>query len=121
MSKWFLRLAVVYFVFGVVLGNIMGASMEFTLTPVHAHANLLGWVSLAVIGLIYHAMPHAANTKLAKVHFWLHNVGLPIQMGALALFVTGTKAAGPILGMASVVIGLGVVCFAINVWNHTKA
>jgi cbb3-type cytochrome oxidase subunit 1 len=121
MSKWFLRLAVVYFVLSVVLGNVMGATNNFTLMGVHAHLSLLGWVSLAVIGLIYHAMPHAASTKLAKTHFWLHNLALPVQMMALALYLSGTKEAGPILGMASMVIGLGVVCFAINIWKHTKA
>jgi cbb3-type cytochrome oxidase subunit 1 len=99
----------------------MGATNNFTLMGVHAHLSLLGWVSLAVIGLIYHGMPHAASTKLAKAHFWLHNLALPVQMTALAFYLSGTKEAGPILGMASVVIGLGVVCFAINIWNHTKA
>ncbi len=54
MSARFLKIAVVYFVIGAVVGLYMGITATFTQAPVHAHLNLLGWVSLAVIGLIYH-------------------------------------------------------------------
>lgn len=119
MSNCLLRLAVVYFVLGVVLGNVMGATNDFTLTGVHAHLNLLGWVSLALVALIYKVIPDASKTRLAKAHFWLHNLGLPVQMVALALFLSGTKAAGPVLGVSSMVIGLGVICLAVNLWKFT--
>jgi hypothetical protein len=38
---------------GMSLGIWMGINENFTLAPVHAHINLLGWVSLALYGL-YH-------------------------------------------------------------------
>lgn len=72
MSSWFLRLAVPYFALGVLLGNIMGASHDLTLTPVHALLNLLGWASLFLFGLWYRVMPAAATTRLAKAQFWQH-------------------------------------------------
>jgi cbb3-type cytochrome oxidase subunit 1 len=121
MSNCLLRLAVVYFVLGVVLGNVMGATNDFTLMGLHAHLNLLGWVSLGLVGLIYKALPAASETKLAKAHFWLHNLALPVQMVALTFYLTGTKAAGPVLGISSMVVGLAVVCLAINLWRHTGA
>jgi Mg/Co/Ni transporter MgtE len=68
MSNCLLRMAGIYFVLGVTLGIVMGASNNFTLMGVHAHLNLLGWVSLGLIGLIYKAIPAAAETKLAKAH-----------------------------------------------------
>lgn len=46
-----LRLAAVYFAVGVILGVLMGASGDHSLFPLHAHINLLGWVSMALIGL----------------------------------------------------------------------
>lgn len=119
MSNWFLRLAVLYFAMGVLLGNIMGASHDFTLKGVHAHLNLLGWASLFLFGLWYRVMPAAASTKLAKTHFWLHNIALPIQMVALAMVFKGNAAVEPVVGAASAVIGIGVLCFAINLWKHT--
>lgn len=55
-----LKVAVVYLVIGVGLGIAMGVSGNHTQFPTHAHINLLGWVSLALIGLIYRQFPHIA-------------------------------------------------------------
>ena len=119
MGNRFLRLAVVYALLGVTLGVVMAASHDYTLRPVHAHLNLLGWASMALFGLWYRSAPAAAETRLAKVHFWLHNIALPIQMATLALFVGGNTAVEPALALASIVIGIGFLCFAINLWKHT--
>ena len=37
---------------GMSLGIWMGMHEDFTLAPVHAHINLLGWVTLALYGSI---------------------------------------------------------------------
>jgi cbb3-type cytochrome oxidase subunit 1 len=47
----------------------MGVSDSFQFTSAHAHINLLGWVSLAITGGIYHIFPTAGENKLAKIHF----------------------------------------------------
>ena len=52
-----IKAAVVYLVMGVGLGIYMGASGDHVMVPVHAHFNLLGWASLALVGLIYHQFP----------------------------------------------------------------
>ena len=119
MGNRFLRLAVVYVLLGVTLGIVMAASHNYTLKPVHAHLNLLGWASMALFGLWYRSAPAAAETRLAKVHFWLHNIALPIQMTMLAMYVNGNKTVEPVLALASVVMGIGFACFAINLWKHT--
>ncbi|WP_175476851.1 MULTISPECIES: hypothetical protein [Virgibacillus] len=46
----FLKIAAVYSVLGVCLGLTMGITENFSFTSVHAHLNLLGWVSLALFG-----------------------------------------------------------------------
>ena len=120
LGNRFLRIAVVYFIAGVLLGIVMAAHQEFTLRPVHAHINLLGWVSLALFGLFYRSLPAAAEGTLAKAHFWLYNLGLPVQMSMLALFLTGNTAVVPVLGIASVAVGIAVICFAINLWKYTR-
>ncbi|KPK04427.1 MAG: cytochrome c oxidase [Betaproteobacteria bacterium SG8_39] len=119
MGNRFLRLAVVYAVLGVTLGIVMAGSHDFTFRPVHAHLNLLGWASMALFGLWYRSAPAAGETRLAKAHFWMHNIALPIQMITLAMFYSGNTAVEPVLALASVVIGVGFVCFAINLWKHT--
>lgn len=119
MGNRFLRLAVVYALLGVTLGIVMAASHDYTFRPVHAHLNLLGWVSMALFGFWYRSAPVAAETMLAKLHFWLHNIALPIQMGTLAMFVNGNNSVEPVLALASVVIGIGFLLFAINLWKYT--
>lgn len=119
ISNWFLRMGMVYLVIGVLLGIDMAASHNFTLRPVHVHLNLLGWAVMFAIGLWYRAAPASATTKLAKAHFWLHNIGYPILIVALAMFYSGNKAIEPVLAIGSIVVGLGILCFAINLWQHT--
>lgn len=119
MGNRFLRLAVVYALFGVSLGIVMAASHDYTFRPVHAHMNLLGWVSMALFGLWYRSTPAAAETGLARLHFWLYNIALPIQMITLAMYVNGNESVEPVLALASVVMGAGFLFFAINLWKHT--
>lgn len=121
MANRFLRIAVLYVLVGVTLGIVMAASKDHRMAAVHAHINLLGWVTMALFGLFYRAVPAAAGTKLASAHFWIHNVALPIQMGTLAMVVGGNESVEPVLAIASVAIAVGLVCFAINLWKFTGA
>lgn len=117
MSRRLLQIAVAYWVAGVCWGIYMGATENFTDVPVHAHLNLLGWVSLGLCGLIYAKAPHLERTWLAKAHFWLHNLGLPPLMVGVYFIVNGhPEIGGPMAGIFSMVMGLGVLSFAVNLW-----
>ncbi|WP_066068217.1 cytochrome-c oxidase [Neobacillus soli] len=120
MAIKFIKISVVYFVIGVCIGMYMSMAHNYTLTPVHVHINLLGWMSLAVAGLVYVAFPSAAQTTLAKVHFWLHNIALPIMMIGLAFLVTGTESAEPAVAVGGTLMVLGIIIFAINVLKNVK-
>ena len=121
MSVSFLRTAVVYFVLAVALGIYMGATQNLAQIPVHAHLNLLGWVSMALFGLIYHAHPAAAATALARWHFWIHQLGVPALMVAVWIVHAGNAAADPVAGVLSIIVGIGIVLFAVNVWRTIPA
>lgn len=121
MSNWFLRMGMVYLVLGVAHGIVMAASHDFTLRPVHVHLNLLGWAVMFAAGLWYRLVPASAATRLAKVHFWIHSIGMPILLVTLTLFYAGNKAIEPVLGIASIVVGVGILCFAINLWKYTES
>ena len=113
-----IKAAVVYLIMGVGLGIYMGASGDVLLVPVHAHFNLLGWASLGLIGLIYRQFPVAGSHRLAQVQFWLHNAGLLTAMVLLIGSLRGNSSLEPLLGVASMVIGVSVVLFAINVFQN---
>ena len=120
MSVRFLQIAVVYLFVGAVLGLIMGITQQFTLAPVHAHLLLLGWASLALAGIVYHLYPAAAATRLARIHFWLHNLGLPVFMLGLGMLLMGSESAGPVVGIAASVVLVGLALFAVNVLMQVK-
>jgi cbb3-type cytochrome oxidase subunit 1 len=113
-----IKIAVVYLVLGACMGMYMGISQDFSLIPVHAHVLLLGWLTLAMAGVLYRAYPAAAGTRLAAAHFWLHNLGLPVFMAALALMVTGKAALEPVIAAGASAVLLGLVCLAINLWRR---
>ena len=121
MGNLFLRLAVVYILIGVSIGVGMSASHDFTLKSVHVHVNLLGWVSMFLFGLWYRMVPASGETGLAKAHFWIYNTAFPIQMAALAMFVFDNKAVEPVLALTSMAVLVAFLCFAINLWKHTRA
>lgn len=112
-----LKLAVVYLLAGITMGIAMGASGNFTLRPVHAHIGLLGWVTLALACVIYTLYPRTAASPLARAHFWLHNLGLPLMMAALAALLLGHAQAVPLLVSAEFLLAAGFIAFACNVWR----
>jgi hypothetical protein len=121
MELRFVKISVVYLLVGGVLGLAMGISGKFQLASVHTHLLLLGWASLALAGLVYHWYPQASATRLARFHFWLHNIGLPAFMIGLALLLTGSEWALPLVAGASIVVTIGLALFAVNVLFNAKA
>ncbi|WP_372620404.1 hypothetical protein [Falsiroseomonas sp.] len=67
----FLITAATCLVAGVTLGIGMGMAHDYRLMPVHAHTNLVGWTSLALMGLTLRAWPELAIGRLAMVQFVL--------------------------------------------------
>jgi cbb3-type cytochrome oxidase subunit 1 len=86
-----IKMSVIYFAIGVLLGYYMSISHSHDLAPVHAHINLLGWTALTLAGIIYHIFPDLSRNKLGIGHFWLHSFGLPVMMGSLFALITTNK------------------------------
>ena len=108
------KLAVIYWIIGMALGAYMGATNDFTYRPVHAHINLLGWASLCLTGLVFHAFPELAKAASAKIFFWLYNIAVPVTLVLLAAFYSGHPEVDPALGASSMLI---VVAGALFAWT----
>lgn len=120
-SATWLRIAVVYFVVAVALGIVMGASGDHSLMPVHAHLNLLGWVSMTLFGIIGHLFPATMQGRIATLQFWLYNLSVPLLLAMLAALLRGHKELDPLVGIGSIVTGVAVLLFAYNVFTNIKA
>lgn len=125
MSNTFLRLGVLFALVGVSLGYWMGVTHQFLLSPVHAHLNLLGWVSMFLYGLFYRAMPDAAGGWLPKIHLGLAVIGLTVMMIGLTFMLTALPDlqpwVPPLMMVGPTMVLLGMFVFAFIVFRTTGA
>ncbi len=107
---------------GMGLGIAMGIGHDFTLTPVHAHLNLLGWVTMALYGLYYRGAP-ARIGRLAWVQVGLAIAGLPLMTGGLAFALTGNGAgiAEPLVILGSLLTIAAMALFLVTLLRHATA
>ncbi|MEW9702189.1 cytochrome-c oxidase [Paenibacillus sp. SI8] len=121
MGPKLIKIASLYFVIGVFFGMFMSITHKMEYASVHAHINLVGWVSLALAGLVYSVYQQAAETKLANIHFWLHNIGLPLMMIGLVLLISGVPNTEPVIAVGGTLTAIGVLLFVINIFRTVKA
>lgn len=120
----FFILGVLFALTGMGLGTVMGMSQDFTLAPVHAHINLVGWATHFLFGLYYRGEPANAKGWLPEAHFWCAASGgilLPIGViGAVTANPTLDLVVipGTILTLASMILFL---CVVLRGWLRQNA
>jgi len=107
---------------GMVWGAIMGSKEDFSLAPAHAHLNLVGWATMALMGTFYALSGRGG--RAGWVNFGLSLSGVLVMIPSLALYLGGNKPAhgGVIAGTVLVLLGmltfLGVV---LSAWGGAEA
>ncbi len=116
------RYSLVFFLFAVgflCTGAGMGAYMaivhDHALTPVHAHFNLLGWVSAAIMGLFYAHVGDLLPRRLIWIQAGVYLPSVAIMMLGLTVLLHDMPSLAPlaVIGMAGVIAG--VLLFALAV------
>ncbi len=79
----FIKASLLYLLTGISMGLLMLLWPRWmgVYLPIHAHINLLGWVSMLMFGVSYHILPRFSGKQLysdmlANLHFWFANIGL---------------------------------------------
>ena len=98
LAFWFFASAALYVAAGMIFGIYMSISQDHSLSPVHAHLNLVGWVTMAIFGIYYHLVPEAAESRLARLHFILATIGLWLIVPGIALAIRGQTEALAAIG-----------------------
>lgn len=111
----FLFVAITAALIGMSAGIFMAIMQDFTLAPAHAHLNLLGWVTMALYGLYYRAVPEAAAGPLPQVHFWLATLGVTLMVPGIGLVMLGHSAAEPVIAVGALMVVGAMTVFAIVV------
>lgn len=117
ISQWFIGTAVIYVIVGMIGGIIMGAKQDFTLAPAHAHLNLIGWVSLALMGFYYNANREKAESRLATIQFWVSTIGLWIMIPGLVMTLRMVPAGEPVVIAGSIITLIGMILFAVAIFR----
>ena len=100
------RSAVVLGIIGLVAGIAMAASGDHSAYPAHAHLNLLGWVSLFLIGIFYRFHPalDASRIALVQVYIWILAT-IILSCGVAAIFMGHPEYEPLAIGGSLVVLG----------------
>jgi hypothetical protein len=106
---------------GMLWGVQMGATQDFTMHPAHAHLNLLGWVTLAIMGGFYVLAGDRASTKLAWLNFALSTAGVLIIIPMLAQLLAGNTSLGPLMIIPEVLVVGGMLTFILNLLKVWRA
>ena len=112
-----------FFATGVFLGLIgmfwgiqMSITQNFTLSPAHAHLNLIGFVAMSVYGTFYALSPSARGTKIAALHYWVSVVSILVFIPGIVMALKQTSSVGAKLG--SVLVVLSMLLFGYNLLKH---
>ena len=116
----FQRTAVIFLLVGLVLGMKMGMTQDFSLSPVHAHLNLAGGVLMFLAGLFYASRPDIPRGAVT-LHFVLHAPGALLLVVGIYGAVTQATWYGPVVGAGAVLVLLGMLVFAWNVFRRPPA
>lgn len=113
VAFWFLLIAALCALIGMVGGVVMAAAQDHSLSPAHAHLNLLGWVSMAIFGFYYHLVPEASARPLARLHLALSVVAILLFTPGIILAIRGQTEVlaqvGSLLTIASMLVFLVTV------------
>ena len=88
--------------------------------PAHAHLNLLGWVTLSIMGIFY-ALPTSYGGKAAWVNFGLSSSGA-ILMAPMLAYLLGNEAErgptiGPLMMIPEGLVVLGMLVFLYDLFR----
>jgi hypothetical protein len=97
-------------------GTFMGATQNFVLAPAHAHLNLLGWVTLSLMGTFYALAGDRAPKRLAWANWLVSTLGVALMAPMLAWLLAGhEKEIGPFMPIPDLTCILGMLLFFASV------
>lgn len=134
LSRWFIKIGMLYFVTGLVMGAallaqpVMGWSARLqVLRPVYLHFLFIGWVTQIIMGVGYWMFPKYSKEKprgrewLGWAVLILLNVGMVLRaVGEPAVVLAPEAGLGWMLAVASIFLLLAGWGFVLNTWGRIR-
>lgn len=116
-SELSFKSAVVFALAGMTIGIAMAVSHDHSVFPAHAHLNLIGWVSLFLIGIYYKLNPALDESLAAVLQVAVWDVGtIVVTIGVAAIYL-GHPSLEPVAAAGSFIILADMLAFAILVFR----
>lgn len=123
-AKAFVKSSLIYLGIGTIIGILMlvWPDYRFTLTRVHVHVLLLGFMAMMIYGVGYHILPRfmgrpVYSHRLGNVQVWLANITL---IGLSFSWILETSQDG-IWHILAILFGIGqgvaIFIFIFNLWK----
>jgi hypothetical protein len=112
VANLYFRTAILFLLLGILMGLQMAMSGQHNVIGPHAHANLLGWVTMAIFGGYLALNPAKAESRFAHLQFWIYAGGVVVMVPSLYLLYMGYAFMEPLVAVSSLVILVGVLMFA---------
>ncbi|MFI4964750.1 MAG: hypothetical protein ACHP9T_05210 [Caulobacterales bacterium] len=107
---------------GMVWGAYMGSKQDFTMAPAHAHLNLVGWASLALMGTFYALT--GKGGRLGWLNFALSTAAVLVMVPFLTALLGGKPQAesGVIAGSVLAILGMLTFLFVVlSTWREAQS
>lgn len=124
MATLFTGVSIIYLVIGCPLGVLFLLRPDLIpyLRPVHAHINLIGFVSIMIFGVSYHMFPRFAakplySVRMGSIQFWLVNIGLAGMILSWWLLETGGAVQRANLLTFAAIEAVAAVLYIYNCWK----
>ncbi|MBO6510650.1 MAG: hypothetical protein JJ866_20300 [Roseibium sp.] len=111
-SRLSFSLAILIMVFGMAWGISMAISHNHETAPGHAHLNLLGWVSLFLMGLFYRGAAQLENSRAAIAQVLVWAIGSILLAAGVALIYSGVPSGEALAAVSSLVLFADMLLFA---------
>ncbi len=122
--RGFIRAGLVWFAIGILIGLSMAfwPGEHLLYRPAHAHANLLGFVSMLIFGVAYHVLPRFVGRPLvgerwAMAQLWIQNVGLAAMVAGWLARPTWWGPGQGLVWIGGILSAIGVGIFITIAWR----
>jgi hypothetical protein len=119
IGRNFILLGLIWLICGMAYGIWMGITQHLNFANSHAHANLVGFVTSVLFGLIHQAYPQLRQSRLAIPQFVIYEIGALLLVLGKAMVDNG--GSDTLVKVGALVVIIGAVLMPIMFVRHSQS
>lgn len=118
IGRNYILLGLIWLIGGMIFGMWLGATNQLNYANSHAHANLLGFVTSVLFGMIHNSYPALAKSRMALAQLVIYQAGTLILVIGKVLIDGGQET--PLLIIGSLIAVLGAALMLVMFVKHYR-